>query len=192
MATSNANLSVISENYYPNTTLLNNQIQTSLLGVYATEPELLKERLEVQKYYSFYRGKAAYPEDLMSEYSQGQSWEVNEDLDYMPSSDIRNHVKKLIQKQSRFMFGSPPDFLFKPLNKKDKDNAEAKRMIIEQILDEASFNVKTFKAFMDCTIGKRVLLVVVSNPGAPIDVRYYTMDEFTYETDPRDYLYLFY
>lgn len=165
----------------------NNNISMNLLGVYSNNPDLLKERNEVLKYYYFYGGKAATPEDALHELTQGQSWIIPTDLDYVPSQDIRNHTKKLLQKQRRFMFGAKPDILFKPLDKKDKDNAEQKRMILDKILDDEDFWGKTSRAFLDCTIGKRVLLTVQANPDEEIVFKYYTMTEFTYEVDPNDY-----
>lgn len=162
-------------------------IKMSLLGVYNGNPQLLRERNEIAGYYNFYDGEAKNEQALLNENTRGQSWLTNTDLDYTPSQVIRNHTKKLLKKQSRFMFGAPPTILLKPLNKGDINKAEDKRMALDQILDEANLWGHTAKAFLDCTIGKRVLLTVIANPDEPIQYRYYPADEFTYETDPNDY-----
>lgn len=167
--------------------LITANIQNALLGVYSASPKLLQERNEVLKYYCFYNGKAKSENDVMNEFTRGQSWEVPAGLDFTPSQDIRNHTKKLIQKQGRFMFGVEPDVLLKPMKKGDKDAAEGKRTFIDQVLTASEFWNETFKAFIDSTIGKRVLLTVAANPNEPIQFRYYTMEEFTYKTDPDDY-----
>lgn len=167
--------------------MITQAMKMNLLGIYSASPKLLQERNEIMKLYNYYDGPAKTKELALNEATQGQSWVLNTDLDYTPSQDIRNHVKKLILKQGRFMFGKSPDILFKPMNKADKDKAEQKRMILDSILDDSSFWGLTAKAFLDCTIAKRVLMVVVANPQQPIKFRYYTSLDFTYQTDPNDY-----
>ena len=162
-------------------------LQNQLLGIYSASPSLLQERNQIMQIYNYYDGTAKSEEALQNDYSRGQSWQITADLDYTPSQDIRNHVKKLILKQGRFMFGKSPSIMFKPLNKDGKDAAEQKRMVIDSILDESNFWGHTAKAFLDCTIGRRVLLVVIANPQQPITFRYYTALDFTYKTDPNDY-----
>jgi hypothetical protein len=164
-----------------------NNIQQQLLGPYVFCPEVLKERNEAAAYYNFYHGPASSDESVFNDLTKGQSWMVPAGLDFKPSQDIRNHTKKLLQKQARFMFGKPPDILFKPMDKKDKDKAEALRQFIDNIFEDNSFWSDTKKAFLDTTIAKRVLLRVQANPGQPIKLCYHTIDEFTYEVDPSDY-----
>ena len=164
----------------------NRGLQNQLLGIYSSNPKLLQERNLVMGLYNYFEGRAK-SEDLQSDITRGQSWLTTADLDYTPSQDIRNHVKKLILKQGRFMLGNTPSILMKPFEREKKDLAEQKRMIIERILEDDNFWGKTSKAFLDCTIGKRVLLSVIANPGEPISYRYYTSLDFTYKTDPNDY-----
>lgn len=167
--------------------MIDNAIKIQLLGPYILAPDVLKERNQVIGYYNFFNGPAANPMDLVNENMRGQSWANVDSLDYIPTQDIRNHTKKLLVKQARFMFGNSPDILMKPIDKKNKDQAEALRQFIDKILEDNGFWGDTFKAFLDCTIGKRVLLIVHANPGEPIQLRYHTMDEFTFEVDPADY-----
>lgn len=167
---------------------LNEEVMKKLLmNIYEEGADRLRERSNIIKYYSFFNGKAETEELLANPLYQGQSWKTPEGLDFTPSKDIRNHVKKLIQKQGRFMFGEEPDLLFKPFDKSQKDNAEAKRMFIDSVLVEMDFWGETYKAFIDSTIGKRVLMTVVANPGEPAAVRYYRSDCFSYKSDPMNY-----
>lgn len=164
---------------------VNENVRRVLLGVYAGSPELLKERTEIIQYYSFYNGEAK--DDKQNPFTMGQSWEVPEGLDYEPTQEIRNHTKKLLQKQQRFMFGQSPTVMVKPYDNESTDAAETKRQFIDDILDGGEFWNETFKAFLDCTIGKRVLLLVDANPGEEIQYKYYTADQFTYKTNKHDY-----
>lgn len=162
-------------------------VSNTLLGIYQATPQLLAERMEALKYYAYYEGEAANATDVYSDILKGQSWEVASGLDYSPTQDIRNHAKKLIQKQARFMFSMEPNLNFKPLDKKNIDAAEGKRTFIDTILEDNEFWGETFKAFLDSTISKRVLMVVSANPDEPIGINYYTMDQFTFEVDKNNY-----
>lgn len=165
-----------------------NNINMNLLGPYVVAPEVLKERTEVMRYYNFFYGKSTVEDNiLINDNNKGQSWIVNNDLDFKPSQDIRNHIKKIIRKQARFMFGVTPTISFKGYKKEDNDEAEAIRQVIDRIFEENEFWKDTFKAFLDCTIGKRVLIRVEANEGEPITIHYHTMDEFTFEVDSRNY-----
>jgi len=167
--------------------MITETMRMNLLGIYSANPGLLRERNEIMRLYSYFEGPARTRDAALHELTQGQSWIQATDLDYKPSQDIRNHTKKLILKQGRFMFGSSPSILMKPLKKEDRDKAEQKRMLIDGILSDSNFWGQTAKAFLDSTIGKRVLQVVVANPNQPIKYKYYTSLDFTYKTDPNDY-----
>ena len=104
---------------------IDENIKRVLLGVYAGSPEILKERVEIIQYYSFFNGPAK--DDNNNPFTMGQSWEVPEGLDFEPTQDIRNHTKKLLQKQQRFMFGQSPTVLVKPYDPRISDAAEGKR-----------------------------------------------------------------
>jgi len=162
-------------------------VKLNLLGLYSSNPRVLLERREVIKYYNFYQGGTDETSGILDEATRGQSWLTTDDLDYEPTKDIRNHTKKLLLKQARFMFGAPPTIMMKPLKDGQTDIAEEKRKLTDYMLDQGEgFWSSTYKAFLDATIGKRVLLVVVANPGEAIKYRYYPMDSFTVETDPFD------
>lgn len=163
--------------------------QMNLLGPYILAPEVYKERLEVYKYYNFFYGKARISEnEFLTDQNKGQSWQVKSDLDFTPSQDIRNHVKRIIKRQARFMFGTPPTITIKGYKKEDNDLAEGLRQFIDsELFEKNEFWKNTKKAFLDCTICKRVLLRVQANPGSEVTFHYHSMDEFTYEVDPKDY-----
>lgn len=162
------------------------RMHKNLPGNQARNANFSREVKEVINFYSFYDGQLDNPEELVPGTDYGQVWPVPENLDYKPTREVRNLTKKLIDKQSRFMFGVPPTITFKPYNKAQKDLAEEKRALIDFIFKNSGFWGATKKAFLDATIGKRVLLMIVSNPGEPIQFRYFKMHEFTFAVNPNN------
>ena len=169
-----------------------NKIEKSLLGLNSTDTKFAKELQEVKKYYEFYEGRPETIEDD-TEDERGQLWKVKTD-DYKPTREIRNITKKLMKKQKRFMTAVKPDFIIKSIDGADVERADNKKAIINKILNEGKFWNKFSKAFLDCTIGKRVMLCLITDiddqgnvlSEKPIRFRFYTMPEFTYEYDPND------
>ena len=167
-------------------------IDKTLLGLHSNDARFIKELKEVKQYYEFYEGR---PSETLkdideSDYQEhrGQLWPVKIG-DYRPTREIRNITKKLMKKQKRFMTSCPPDIILQSINDVDKDAIENKRIAFDTILDRGKFWNKFSKAFMDCTIGKRVLLTLAldeEDPLCPVKFRFYTMPEFTYEYDPND------
>lgn len=163
-----------------------NKIRKSASGVHVKNTNMAKEIDEVANYYEFYDGKPDVTDPTEMPNSYGQMWPVPGDLDYKPTREVRNQAKKLIQKQARFMFGVPPTIGLKPLDKGQTDAAEEKRMVVDRILQSTQFWAHTAKAFLDATVGKRVLLMIQASSKSPIQFRYYKMNEFTYTVDPHD------
>ena len=164
-----------------------NQIDKSLLGLYSNDRRFIAELREVKQYYEFYEGRVWTPEDDFND-DRGQLWRVK-DRDYKPTREVRNITKKLMKKQKRFMTAVQPDIILSSVDDADKDRIEDKRILLDRILDDGKFWNKFSKAFLDCTIGKRVLLVMSideEDECCPIKFRFYTMPEFTYEYDPND------
>ena len=164
-----------------------NQIDKSLLGLYSNDRRFIEELREVKQYYEFYEGRVWTPEDDFND-DRGQLWRVK-DRDYKPTREVRNITKKLMKKQKRFMTAVQPDIILSSVDDTDKDRIEDKRILLDRILDNGKFWNKFSKAFLDCTIGKRVLLVLnidEEDEECPIKFRFYTMPEFTYEYDPND------
>ena len=171
---------------------LRHDVNKSLLGLYCNDAKFLQELNEVQRYYDFYEGRPiALDDDPLDD--RGQLWAVKE-RDYKPSRNVRNVTKKLMKKQGRFMTSVPPTLQLTSINEVDREQIDAKRALIDSILREGKFWNKFSKAFMDCTIGKRVLLAVqteIDEQGNaltenPLVFRFYTMPEFTYEFDQND------
>lgn len=166
-------------------------VNKSLLGLYCNDPRFLRELNEVQQYYDFYEGRTFTGDEEDYNDDKGQLWRVKE-RDYKPTREIRNLVKKLMKKQGRFMTSVPPTLTLSSVQGEvDRERIDAKRGIIEDILKEGKFWNKMSKAFMDCTIGKRVLLAVIIDKDNEeqfngLKFRFYTMPEFTYEYDPND------
>ena len=164
-----------------------NQIDKSLLGLYSNDRRFIEELREVKQYYEFYEGRVWTPEDDFND-DRGQLWKVK-DRDYKPTREVRNITKKLMKKQKRFMTAVQPDIILSSVDDTDKNRIEDKRILLDRILDDGKFWNKFSKAFLDCTIGKRVLLVMSideEDECCPIKFRFYTMPEFTYEYDPND------
>lgn len=167
-------------------------IDKALLGLYSNDRKFIQELSEVKKYYEFYEGRPYQEKDDLAN-DTGQLWKVK-DRDYTPTREVRNLTKKLMKKQGRFMTSVPPTLIMSALDEADRESVDAKRGLIEDILEQGKFWNKFSKAFMDCTIGKRVLLALLTdldekgcpNNEVPLKFRFYTMPEFTYEFDPND------
>lgn len=165
--------------------------KNSLLGLFANDLEFRKELPEVQAYYEFYEGRRWTAEEDY-ESTRGQLWGVRVG-DYTPTREIRNLTKKLLNKQGRFMTSVPPTLVLSSYDDgMNRDSIDTKRACIEHMLRDTKFWNKFGKAFMDCTIGKRVLLCMLADvdqlgvPTGEIKFRFYTMPEFIYEYDEND------
>lgn len=145
------------------------------------------ERRKAKKDFIFYLGECEHKRAaLLDRDFLGQSWMNVDDLDYVPSQIIDNKIKPLIHKQARFMFGKSPDILFKPYDKKYKDNCEELRQYIDAILNANKFWSNTLKAFRLATVTKRVLLRLEANPNQPVKLFYHSIDDFSYKNNSYD------
>ena len=149
----------------------------------AQNAKFKKELEEVQLYYEYFDGFDVT--DMNSNY--GQTWKIDEDkLDYIPTREIRNHLRQLVKKQSRFMMSQEPELIFNPVIEGREKQAEDKRILFDSILRQAKFWSKATNALTDATVGKRVLMTVLGNEGEPVDIRFYPMPQFSYTVDPKD------
>ena len=149
----------------------------------AQNAKFKKELEEVQLYYEYFDGFDVT--DMNSNY--GQTWKIDEDkLDYIPTREIRNHLRQLVKKQSRFMMSQEPELIFNPVTEGRENQAEDKRILFDSILRQAKFWSKATNALTDATVGKRVLMTVLGNEGEPVDIRFYPMPQFSYTVDPKD------
>lgn len=167
------------------------RINENLCRIMAENPNYSAEMNVVSSLYEYYDG---VPEDFeesikdpMNDY--GQLWKVKNDS-YMPTRDIRNIVKKLIDKQTRFFLSKAPNLNFKPIDGTQAESAENKRNFIDGILESNQFWRKSKDAFHDSVVGKRVLLAVLcpspKDIKAPkeVQLKYYTSPEFIYTYKP--------
>ena len=149
----------------------------------AQNAKFKKELQEVQLYYEYFDGFDVA--DLNSDY--GQTWKIDEEaLDYKPTREIRNLIRQLVKKQSRFMMSQEPELVFNPITEGREKQAEQKRILFDSILRQAKFWSKASNALTDATVGKRVLMTVLGNEGEPVDVRFYPMPQFSYIVAPED------
>lgn len=148
----------------------------------------LQELWKAKRDYHFYSGACEDPDEAMlDEALLGQSWITNPNLDYIPTTEIRNKVKALLNKQKRFMFGVTPSIILKPTDEADKEKVEDLNAFIIDILDENNFWKDLQLAFLSATIKKKVLLRVEANPNQPIDIFFEEVEDFNYKTHPRNY-----
>lgn len=174
------------------------RINDNLCRIQYQDPLFAKEMNLVGELYEFYEGT---PEDYTKALTDpnetfGQLWQVKADK-YMPTRDIRNLTRKLIQKQTRFFLSVPPTLMMKPLESSQVEQAESKRVFIDNIFEDNHFWNKSKNAFTDCVIGKRVLLAVLLDvpentevipliDDRTIKLKYYTSPEFIYELNPHN------
>ena len=161
-------------------------MRSNASGLLAKNARWRNQAEQIVNYYEFYDGTPDDFKDVDGSVDYGQLWRVPDNLDYKPTREIRNHTKKLIDKQSRFMFSVPPTIVLKPLDKTQEDSADIKKAVIERLFEETNFWSITKKAFLDCTIGKKVLLAALINRGEPIRFRYYNATEFSYTVNPHN------
>lgn len=164
---------------------VNPTTKEKLMGVGSSE---LQDRYKSRVNYHIYRGACEDMDKATMDVSLlGQSWVPNLICDYIPTIDIRNKIKPLMNKQKRFMFGLRPDILIKPMDGTDKDKAEAFRAFIDAVLEDNGFWHDTQRAFLSATIKKRVLLRVEANPNQPIRIFYEPLENFYFEVVANNY-----
>lgn len=156
-----------------------------LLGFKKTD---LEELWDVKRDFYFYEGRCK-DEDaaILDKALLGQSWVSNPNVDYIPTIDIRNKVKALLNKQKRFMFGVEPTITLKPMRDASNDDVEDLTAFIISILDANGFWKDLQQAFLSATIKKKVLLRVEANPGMPINIFFEEVEQFNYVTSPMNY-----
>lgn len=133
---------------------------------------------QINKYYEIYKGK--------------QKWEVNTGLDYEPTQKITNITKKIIDKRARFLFGNKLLFDVKQLEADadgstiNKDAAQAKEDLLEEILDANKFHSKILKAKKDCSIGGKVAIKLWGSKDEGIKIIFSPAQEFFAEYNEDD------
>ena len=132
------------------------------------------ELLEIQSYYvSYKKGSTFYTEG-----TQG---------DYTPSTLRFKKAKKLIDKESRFMFSQTPDVIVQTdyTDEQHKAMIQNYQKLLDSVLNDGAnnFGRRLLQASKDCFIGKRVAVVVDCNEDNKIQTHFYNSLQFYYETE---------
>jgi len=141
-------------------------IGTELSGLYGQK--VLEDMGHIIALYDFYDGR-------------GQDWQTATDLDYRPTKLITNLCKKLIRRESRFMFGRTPEISIRALDGSPLDECT---IALRQVLCASGFPERLLKGLRDCLIGKRVALKLSGGVGQPLSVQIRPSLEFIFE--PRE------
>lgn len=140
----------------------------------------LKEIHKINEWYRIYEGD--------------QEWVTAEGLDYTPTKKITNHIKNLIDRKARFMFGKQLFFDIRPLadgegsDETKKQRGQEKEDLLESILRENKFHSKLIKAFKDSCIAGRVAIKLWANKEEGLKIIFVPAQEFIidYDTDDID------
>jgi len=138
-------------------------IGTELSGLYGQK--VLEDMGHIIALYDFYDGR-------------GQDWQTAADLDYRPTKLITNLCKKLIRRESRFMFGRTPEI---GILARDGSPLDECTTALRDVLDACSFPERLLKGLRDCLIGKRVALKLSGGIGQPVSVQLRPSLEFIFE-----------
>lgn len=133
-----------------------------------------EDLLEIQSYYTSYK----YGSEFYTEGTQG---------DYTPSTLHFKKAKKLIDKESRFMFSQKPDINIQSdyTDDNSKNIISNYQKLIDSVFEDNNNNLgkQLLQASKDCFIGKRVAAVIGCNEDYKISVRFYNSLQFYYETE---------
>lgn len=143
---------------------LSNLISAELSGVYGSK--VLEEMGQIIRLYEFYDGK-------------GQEFNPPSDLDYRPTMLVTNLCKKLIKRESRFMFGRTPELKIRGL---DGELLVEHQQVLAEVLEQSRFPEKLLKGLRDCLIGKRVAIKISGGKGMPVMIQFRPSLEFVFET----------
>lgn len=138
-------------------------IGTELSGLYGQK--VLEDMGQIIALYDFYDGR-------------GQDWQTASALDYHPTKLVTNLCKKLIRRESRFMFGRTPEISIFDSEGNPLDDCTA---ALRAVLTDSSFSERLLKGLRDCLIGKRVALKLSGGIGQPVAVHIRPSLEFIYE-----------
>lgn len=138
-----------------------------LKGLYGNQLENVSR---INKNYEIYEGK--------------QQWPLNENLDYEPTQQITNFIKKLIDTKARFMFGREPFFDIRQIatdaegSTKYRDEAQEKEDLLKEILDDNLFHSRLMKAKKDCSIGGRIAIKLWGHSEKGVKIIFSPAQEF--------------
>lgn len=137
---------------------------SELGGLYGSA--VLQDIGKTIRLYDFYDGK-------------GQDWEVPSGLDYKPTKNRVNLVKKLIKREAGFMFGRTPELTYTSATASPGALDEAQGLL-NDVLHRSGFQNKLIQAGRDCFIGKRIAVKVSGGKDKDIRVSFRPSTEFVY------------
>lgn len=153
-------------------------ISEELEGLYGRD--VLEEMNHIISLYDIYENGAGF----IAEGSNG---------DYIPADLQYKEVRKLINREARFLFSKHPDVkVTVPYTTSAEKKAALKAMsvyqsYIDNVIGATHFFSKLVKAARDCFIGKRVAWFVnFDEELGRITIDFIPSLEFVYETDPED------
>ncbi|MCL2486158.1 MAG: phage portal protein [Oscillospiraceae bacterium] len=142
---------------------LSNLVSAELTGLYGQKT--LEEMGQIIRLYEFYDGA-------------GQAFAPPADLDYQPTMLVTNLCKKLIKRESRFMFGRTPELRIRSL---EGELLTEFQHALERVLEGSRFPEKLLKGLRDCLIGKRVAVKITGGRGTPTAIHFRPSLEFVFE-----------
>ena len=138
-------------------------IKQELNGVYSNM--VLRDMNDSIKMYEAYEGNL--------------HWDVDNDLDYTPTTKKNNIIKKLIKEEARFMFSATPDF---SVISEDEELQE----FLNKTLRDNLIKDKLIKGARDCFISKKVAIKLNVVKDSKISISFAPSLEFIYEADEED------
>jgi hypothetical protein len=152
--------------------LIQKEYTEEISGIYGSK--LLQDLGRVIGYYDIYERGA----DFFTEGSNG---------DYVPANLRYMRSANLIDKEARFAFGKPAEFIVTPADTDDesettKANISILQDLLDGVMEQGSFADKCLKGFKDACIGERVAVVLDFNPEG-ITIKFLPSFSFIYERD---------
>lgn len=120
-------------------------------------------------------------------YDEGAAFVPEGNKDYEPADLMYGKAASRINKQARFMFGKPAEFILSPADP-DDDSESTKKAVsqlqsfVNKVLEENAFANKCLKGFKDCCIGERVAITLDFNTKG-IFIRFLPSYSFIYTLD---------
>ena len=148
-------------------------IALELYGPYG--PDVLRKLGKIGTYYHIYE--------------HGARFETDSSGDYVPARLHSHQIKKLIRRESQFLFGKMPGFRVSCPEEAKTDgkrpNEAAMQAYLNAILKKNHMADKLIKAARDCAIGGQVALKVNLSP-EKCSILFVPADGFVYQTDMDD------
>ena len=141
---------------------------------FKNQSDYREELIEIQAYYNQYNKGA----NFITEGTSG---------DYVPSAIHYKKMKRLIDKEARFLFSNEPEVSILPLNSSGEETNnhtfDNHAKLISKVFEKSHFSKYILQAAKDCFVGKRVACLVDISEEQGILVHFYNSLQFYYETE---------